>query len=146
MKKLSLEMFVGIFMVLGIACLGWISIKLGKKEILGANYYTIYADFQSIAGLRENAEVEIAGVNVGSTGKITLHKNMARVELRINNNIKLSDDTIISIKTRGLIGDKVIDLSMGGSPEILKPGDVVIETESSIDLEHLISQYIFGKV
>ncbi|OGW26242.1 MAG: outer membrane lipid asymmetry maintenance protein MlaD, partial [Nitrospinae bacterium RIFCSPLOWO2_12_FULL_47_7] len=111
MKKLSLEMFVGIFMVLGIACLGWISIKLGKKEILGANYYTIYADFQSIAGLRENAEVEIAGVNVGSTGKITLHKNMARVELRINNNIKLSDDTIISIKTRGLIGDKVIDLS-----------------------------------
>ena len=139
-------MFVGIFMVLGIACLGWISIKLGKKEILGANYYTIYADFQSIAGLRENAEVEIAGVNVGSTGKITLHKNMARVELRINNNIKLSDDTIISIKTRGLIGDKVIDLSMGGSPEILKPGDVVIETESSIDLEHLISQYIFGKV
>lgn len=146
MKKLSLEMIVGIFMILGITCLGWISIKLGKKEILGANYYIVYADFQSIAGLRENAEIEIAGVNVGSTGKISLYKNMARVELRVDNSVKLSDDTIVSIKTRGLIGDKVISLSLGGSPEILKPGDVLRETESSIDLEHLISQYIFGKV
>lgn len=146
MKKLSLEMIVGIFMIVGITCLGWISIKLGKKEILGANYYIVYADFQSIAGLRENAEIEIAGVNVGSTGKISLYKNMARVELRVDNSVKLSDDTIVSIKTRGLIGDKVISLSLGGSPEILKPGDVLRETESSIDLEHLISQYIFGKV
>lgn len=146
MKKLSLEMIVGIFMIVGITCLGWISIKLGKKEILGANYYIVYADFQSIAGLRENAEIEIAGVNVGSTGKISLYKNMARVELRVDNSVKLSDDTIVSIKTRGLIGDKVISLSLGGSPETLKPGDVLRETESSIDLEHLISQYIFGKV
>lgn len=146
MKKLSLEMVVGIFMIVGIACLGWISIKLGKKEVLGANYYTVYADFQSLTGLRQNAEIEIAGVIVGSVKRIFLHKNVARAELQLQNGLQLPDDTIVSIKTRGLIGDKIVSISMGGSPDIVKPGDVLRETESSIDLEHLISQYIFGKV
>lgn len=139
-------MVVGIFMIIGIACLGWISIKLGKQEILGANYYTVYADFQSLTGLRQNAEIEIAGVNIGSVSKIFLHKNMARAELKIMKEVKLPDDTIVSIKTRGLIGDKIVSLSLGGSPDLVKPGDVMGETESSIDLEHLISQYVFGKV
>ena len=146
MKKLSLEMIVGIFMILGIACLGWISIKLGKKEVLGTNYYTVYADFQSLTGLRQNAEIEIAGVTVGSVKRIFLHKNLARTELQVQNGVKLPDDTIVSVKTRGLIGDKIISISLGGSPDLVKPGEVLRETESSIDLEHLISQYIFGKV
>lgn len=146
MKKLNLEMIVGIFMIVGITCLGWISIKLGKKEVLGANYYTVYADFQSLTGLRQNAEIEIAGVIVGSVKRIFLHRNMARAELQLQNGLQLPDDTIVSIKTRGLIGDKIVSISMGGSPDIVKPGDVLRETESSIDLEHLISQYIFGKV
>lgn len=146
MKKLSLEMIVGVFMIVGIACLGWISIKLGKKEVLGANYYTVYADFQSLTGLRENAEIEIAGVIVGTVKSISLHKNLARAELLLEKNVQLTDDTIVSVKTRGLIGEKIISISLGGSPEIIKPGEVLRETESSIDLEHLISQYIFGKV
>lgn len=146
MKKLSLEMIVGVFMIVGIACLGWISIKLGKNEVMGSNYYTVYADFQSLTGLRQNAEIEIAGVIVGSVKRIFLHKNLARAELHLNKGLQLPDDTIVSVKTRGLIGDKVVSISLGGSPDIIKPGEVLRETESSIDLEHLISQYIFGKV
>ncbi|MBI4388889.1 MAG: outer membrane lipid asymmetry maintenance protein MlaD [Nitrospinae bacterium] len=146
MKRISLELVVGIFMMVGIAGLGWLSVKLGKKEILGTDYYSVYADFESISGLRENAEIEIAGVKVGTVGNISLAKNMARVELKILKNVKIPDDTIVSVKTRGLIGDKMISISLGGSPQILKAGDVLMETESVIDLENLISQYIFGKV
>lgn len=146
MKRISLELVVGVFMMVGIAGLGWLSVKLGKKEILGTDYYTVYADFESISGLRENAEIEIAGVKVGTVGTISLAKNMARVELKILKNVKIPDDTIVSVKTRGLIGDKMISVSLGGSPQILKAGDVIMETESVIDLENLISQYIFGKV
>lgn len=146
MKRISLELVVGVFMMVGIAGLGWLSVKLGKKEILGTDYYTVYADFESISGLRENAEIEIAGVKVGTVGTISLAKNMARVELKILKSVKIPDDTIVSVKTRGLIGDKMISVSLGGSPQILKAGDVIMETESVIDLENLISQYIFGKV
>ncbi|MBI4384216.1 MAG: outer membrane lipid asymmetry maintenance protein MlaD [Nitrospinae bacterium] len=146
MKRVSLELVVGVFMMVGIAGLGWLSVKLGKKEILGTDYYSVYADFESISGLRENAEIEIAGVKVGTVGTISLAKNMARVELKILKNLKIPDDTIVSVKTRGLIGDKMISVSLGGSPQILKAGDVIMETESVIDLENLISQYIFGKV
>ncbi|MBI5428120.1 MAG: outer membrane lipid asymmetry maintenance protein MlaD [Nitrospinae bacterium] len=146
MKRISLELVVGVFMMVGIAGLGWLSVKLGKKEILGTDYYSVYADFESISGLRENAEIEIAGVKVGTVGTISLAKNMARVELKILKNVKIPDDTIVSVKTRGLIGDKMISVSLGGSPQLLKAGDVIMETESVIDLENLISQYIFGKV
>jgi phospholipid/cholesterol/gamma-HCH transport system substrate-binding protein len=139
-------MAVGLFALAGIIALGYLSIKLGKKEVLGSDYYSVYADFESISGLRENAEIEIAGVNIGTVRGISLAKGMARVEMRIRNDIKLPDDSIVSVKTRGLIGDKMLKVSLGGSPAIVKPGDVMFETESAIDLEHLISQYIFGKV
>jgi phospholipid/cholesterol/gamma-HCH transport system substrate-binding protein len=146
MKELKLETVVGVFVLAGILCLGWLSIKLGKKEILGTNYYTVYADFQSISGLRSNAEIEIAGVNVGTVSSIGLNKSMARVEMKILKSVELSDDTIVSVKTRGLIGEKILNLSLGGSPVKIKPGEVMMETESVVDLEHLLSQYIFGKV
>jgi len=146
MKKLSMEMTVGLFALTGLICLGYLSIKLGKKEILGADHYTVYADFSSITGLRENNEIEIAGVNIGSVGKISLVQGMARVELKVHNDVQLPDDSIVSVKTRGLIGDKILNVSLGGSPITVKPGEVMIETESVIDLENLISEFIFGKV
>ncbi|MFQ5450781.1 MAG: outer membrane lipid asymmetry maintenance protein MlaD [Nitrospinaceae bacterium] len=146
MKKFSMETAVGIFAIVGILCLGYLSVKLGKKEILGTNHYIVYADFDSISGLRENAEIEIAGVNIGSVGKIRLADGMARVEMKIRKDVQLPDDSIVSVKTRGLIGDRILSVSLGGSPEMVPPGGVMIETESVIDLENLISQYIFGKV
>ncbi|NIQ03360.1 MAG: MCE family protein, partial [Nitrospinaceae bacterium] len=114
--------------------------------ILGTDYYSVYADFGSISGLRENAEIEIAGVKVGSVGKIQLVDGMARVEMKIHKSVELPEDSIVSVKTRGLIGDRILNISLGGSPDTVKPGDVMFETESVIDLESLISQYIFGKV
>ena len=148
MKKTSVEISVGIFVLIGIICVGYLTIKLGKMELLGDNYYPLYARFRSISGLKAGTQVEIAGVPVGNVDSISLdHEEMvAIVRLKILNGIDLSDDVIASVKTSGLIGDKYINLSPGGSDEILKPGDYITETESAIDLEELISKYVFGKV
>jgi phospholipid/cholesterol/gamma-HCH transport system substrate-binding protein len=85
---------------------------------------------------------------VGREDKISLQPEtkLAEVRLKINNEIQLADDVIASIKTTGLIGDKFINLAPGGSDETLKPGDQITETESAVDLEELISKYVFGGV
>ncbi len=148
MKKTSVEVSVGIFVLIGIICVGYLTIKLGKMELIGDNYYPLYARFRSISGLKTGTQVEIAGVPVGNVDSISLDREekVAIVRLKILNGIELSDDVIASVKTSGLIGDKYINLSPGGSDEILKPGDYITETESAIDLEELISKYVFGKV
>ena len=148
MKRTNLELSVGIFVFLGLICIGYLTIKLGKMELIGNNNYTLYARFQSISGLKPGAHIEIAGVNVGKVEKISLdqERQMAVVELKVQNDIEVFDDAIASVKTSGLIGDKYIMLSPGGSDEKLKPGDMIIETESAIDIESLISKYIFGDV
>jgi phospholipid/cholesterol/gamma-HCH transport system substrate-binding protein len=73
-------------------------------------------------------------------------REVAAVDLKIRNGIKLTDDVIASVKTAGLIGDKYINILPGGSDVILKPGDLITETESAIDIENLISKYVFGGV
>jgi len=146
MKKDKLEIMVGIFVLIGIICMGYLTIKLGRMEILGDNNYRLLARFESVTGLRKGASVEIAGVQVGRVDKITLEaeSQLAEVVIKIENGVELADDVIASIKTTGLIGDKYINLQPGGSDEILKPGDRIVETESAVDLEELISKYVFG--
>ncbi len=148
MNKSSIEIGVGIFVLIGILCVGYLTIRLGKMELLGDNNYPVYARFQSISGLKNGASVEMAGVQIGQVGSISLSKEekVAIVKLKIQKGMVLSDDVIASIKTSGLIGDKYIKLSPGGSDQDLKPGDTIIETESAIDLEELISKYVFGDV
>lgn len=147
MKKYSLEFSVGIFVLIGLACLGYLTIKLGKMEVFGADGYTLTARFSSVAGLRTGASVEIGGVPVGKVTDIALAKNYtAGVTLLINNGVELSDDSIASIKTSGLIGDKYVSISIGGSPDMLAHGGEITETESAIDIEALISKYVFGGV
>jgi phospholipid/cholesterol/gamma-HCH transport system substrate-binding protein len=148
MKKSAVETAVGIFMVIGMACVGYLTINLGKLEFLADNMYTVMARFQSISGLKEGAQVEIAGVTIGKVDNISLDKTSqaALVKLKINKEVVLTDDVIASIKTAGMIGDKYIKLSPGGSDTILKEGDTITETESAIDLEDLISKYVFGGV
>ncbi len=146
MKKSSVEMSVGIFVIIGIVCVGYLTIKLGKMELIGDNYYSVYAKFDSAAGLKPGSNVEIAGVQVGQVENISLEPIMqvANVELKIENGIELSDDVIASIKTAGLIGDKYVTISPGGSDEILEPGSYIEETESALDIEDLVSKYVFG--
>lgn len=148
MKRATLETIVGIFVLIGILCLAYLSIKLGKMELFGGDYYKVQADFDTVSGLKSGASVEIAGVEVGRVSQILFDpkKDMAKVYMQIRPSIKLSDDVIASVRTRGIIGDKFIKLSPGGSDKFLPPGGIIRSTESSIDIEEMISHYIQGKI
>ncbi len=148
MNRSSVEIAVGIFVLIGIICVGYLTVRLGKMEWFGVDYYSVSAQFQSISGLNTGASVEVAGVQIGKVDSISLDKEemVAVVKMKIQKGVVLTDDVIASIKTAGLIGDKYIKLTPGGSDEILKPGDTIIETESAIDLEELISKYVFGGI
>lgn len=141
---------VGIFVLAGLVCVGWLTIKLGKMEIFQPDGFEISARFNSASGLRPGADVELAGVPVGRVTAIHLDPDPTRtqavVEMRLNQNLHLSDDSMASIKTSGIIGDKYISLSRGGSETEVKPGGTITDTESPIDLESLISKYAFGGV
>ena len=148
MKKGNLELVVGVFMLIGIVCLGYLSIKLGKMEFIGGDTYAVIAEFDSVSGLKQGASVEIAGVEVGRVDRIVFipDKGVARVTLKLNSGVKLQDDVIAAVRTRGIIGDKFIKLKPGGSDRLVAPGGRVRETESSVDIEELLSKYIHGKV
>lgn len=146
MEKARLEFIVGVFVLVGIVCLGYLSIKLGKLELIGGNVYEVVAQFNTASGLKSGSAVEIAGVEVGRVRAITLNEDRAAVVLAVDNKVKLYTDTIASIKTRGIIGEKFLALSPGGGGDPLKPGDVIRDTESGLDLEELVSQYVHGNV
>ena len=146
MKKFDLELAVGLFIIAGILCLGYLSIKLGKIEIMGKKGYEIYGVFSNIGGLKVGSSVEIAGVNVGRVTNIALDDYQARVVLNFPKDLKVQEDAIASIKTRGLIGEKFIEITPGGSEEIIKPGGRIQETQPAVDMEGLISKFVFGKV
>ena len=146
MEKAKLEMVVGVFVLVGILCLAYLSIKLGKLEMIGGDVYEVEAQFNSASGLKPGSTIEIAGVEVGRVRGITLNEDRAMVKLAVNKTVKLYTDTIASIKTRGIIGEKFLALSPGGGGDPLKPGDTIRDTESGLDLEELVSQYVHGKV
>jgi len=148
MRQSSVELGVGVFVLLGIICVGYLTFRLGEVEILGDKYYLLNARFTSVTGLKVGAQVEIAGVQVGQVDAIALEPKdlVAMVRLKIKEGLKLSDDVIASIKSAGLLGDKYVQLSPGGGDRILKPGDMIIETEPALDIEALISKYAFGKL
>ena len=148
MKKTTIDTCVGIFVLIGIACVGYLTVKLGQMDWIGQNHYSIFANFDSITGLRKGGQIEMAGVQIGHIADISLDldKQIAVVEMKIQNEVVLTDDVIASVKTAGLIGDKYIKLSLGGSDEILKPGDLITETESALDVEEMVSKYVFGGV
>ena len=149
MNSAKLELVVGVFMLIGILCLGYLSIKLGKMELIGGNNYRISARFDSVSGLKPGARVELAGVEIGTVERIGLSNasgDQAEVTMKIKDGITISDDVIASVRTSGIIGDKFIKLKPGGSDQLLKNGGKIRETESSIDIEELVSKFIHGKV
>ena len=146
--KLNKETAVGLFVVIGLLCTAYLTVKLGRMEIVGDDGYNLSAQFTSVSGLRSGAEVEIAGVRVGRVASITLDSRhaMANITLRINKDVSIYDDAIASIKTSGLIGDKYVNISPGGGGEKLDNGGTISDTEPDVDLINLISKYVFGKV
>ncbi len=148
MKKYSAETVVGIFVVIGLLCVAYMTIKLGKVSLFGDDYYPLHARFASVSGLRVGNPVEMDGIEVGRVEHMSIDqdKQMAVLELKIRKGIKVYDDACASIKTSGLIGDKFVKIDPGGSGNILKPGETITETNSPIDVEELISKYAFGDI
>ena len=148
MSKTSLELGVGVFVLIGMLCVGYLTVRLGKMELLGDEHYYLDARFLSVAGLKKGAQVVIAGVQVGQVTRISLdpEEQVAIVRMKILKEVVLTDDVIASVKTSGLIGDKYIKLSPGGSDQVLKDGELITETESALDIEELVSKYAFGDV
>jgi phospholipid/cholesterol/gamma-HCH transport system substrate-binding protein len=147
MKRFNVEMAVGIFMVVGFLCFAWLSVKLGDVNLFGSGTYPLNARFGSIAGLKAGAVVEIAGVQVGTVTDIRLNQDdyEAMVEMGIEKGVKITEDSIASIRTAGIIGDRYVNISPGGLPNYLEPGGEIVETESAINFEELISKFIFEK-
>jgi phospholipid/cholesterol/gamma-HCH transport system substrate-binding protein len=146
MKRSALDLGVGVFVVIGLVALGWMSVKLGRVDLLGKSGYVVSADFPSVGGLKAGSTVEIAGVEIGRVDRITLVDYQARVVMMIQPQVKLQDDSIASIKTKGLIGEKYIRISPGGSDKLIGPNGRIREVEPPVDFEELLSKYIFGKV
>jgi phospholipid/cholesterol/gamma-HCH transport system substrate-binding protein len=146
MERSRVNVAVGIFVVLGILALGYLSIKLGRVSFLGSSGYIVTVDFPGTGGLKAGSAVEIAGVEIGQVDSIALVDYQARVNIRIQSGVKLQDDAIASIKTKGLIGEKYVRISPGASDKVIGPGGKIREVEAPVDLEELISKYIFGKV
>ncbi len=147
MRKFDAELSAGLFLLLGIFALAFISIRLGNLNLSGRGEYTVYAEFEKAGGLKTDAAVEIAGVEVGKVKSIRLDKNYeAMVELNIRDKVKIQEDAIASIKTKGLVGEKYVQINPGGSDKVLANGGRIRETEAPIDIEELISKYMYGKV
>jgi phospholipid/cholesterol/gamma-HCH transport system substrate-binding protein len=146
MRRANLELIVGVFVLLGLACLAYLAINLGKLEIYGEGYQ-VFAIFDNISGLKTGAAVEVGGVSVGQVTSIDLTPlYQARVGMKLRYDLKVYEDAIASIRTKGIIGDKFIKLSPGSSEKVIPAGGKIINTESGIDLEELLGSYIHGKV
>ncbi len=148
MKHTRLEFTVGVFLVLGLLSFGWLALRLGEVSWLSSSRsYVIYAEFDNISGVKTGADVQVAGVVVGSVRDISLTDDaVARAALQVNKSLKVPVDSIASVKSQGIIGDKYIQLTLGGDDEMFKAGATMTDTESSVDLESLISKFAFGKV
>jgi phospholipid/cholesterol/gamma-HCH transport system substrate-binding protein len=148
MKKYTMETAVGIFVAIGLLCVGYLTVKLGNVGFFEGDQYPVSARFNSVSGLRVGSTVQMYGIEVGQVEKLGFDKRyqQAQVEMLIRKNIKIYEDAIASIKTEGLIGDKYVSIDPGGMGEPLKPGDSIIQTQSAVDVGDLISKYAFGDV
>ena len=148
MKKYSKETVVGIFVVIGLICIAYMTVKLGNVGFLGENTYSLTAKFSTVTGLRVGNPVNMLGLEIGRVAKFEMDQEdqVAIVTLEINKGIEVYDDAIASIKTEGLIGDKFISIDAGGGGDLLADGDEITDTESPTDIMELVSKYAFGDV
>lgn len=148
MNKSRLEISVGVFVLIGFVILVWSAVRTGAGVALLGQTYQVEARFTNVAGLRPGSAVLLAGVEVGRIERIKIdHATFtAVISMRISNALKLSTDTIASVRTSGLIGDKFVALSPGSDTTFIAAGGRIVETESAVDLESLISRMAFGSV
>lgn len=145
MERRRLEFSVGIFMIVGLLCLTYLALTLGHLG-WGGSRYDVYATFPTVSGLKNKAAVTMAGVNIGEVRNIQLKDGRANVTLSINNDVRLEDDSIAGIKTMGIIGDKYVAITPGASEKDIAPGGTIRETQPPLDIESLISKFVFGSM
>jgi phospholipid/cholesterol/gamma-HCH transport system substrate-binding protein len=148
MGKYAMETAVGIFVVIGLLCIGYMTVELGHVSFLGNDTYPLFARFTSVSGLRAGNPVDMLGIQIGQVESLSIDqkREAAIVKMSIRNGIKIYDDAIASIKTEGLIGDRYIGIDPGGAGALLKPGGYIIETQGAVDLMDLIGKTAFGEV
>ncbi len=148
MKKYSMETTVGIFVVITLLCVAYLTLKLGDVSFLGDNSYSVFAKFTSVSGLKVGSPVEMLGMEIGRVAGFTMDQEdqVAVAELKVGNEVKIYDDAIASIKSAGLLGDKYVNIDAGGGGDLLEPGGIISETEPPVDFMELISKYAFGDV
>lgn len=150
MNSKKVDFSVGLFVLVGLIAIAYMAIQIGGSRFLGGDSRSVTAIFSNIGGLSSGSNITIAGVKIGTVGTIDLNPDTLRaeVQLRINSNIDLFEDATASIKTNGLIGDKYIAIYPGTPMEgfELPDGEPIVDTESAIDIESLISRFAFGSV
>jgi len=148
MKKYYIETVVGIFVVIGLICVGYMTVKLGKLSLFEEDTYTLYARFASVSGLRVGSSVEIFGIEVGKVTSLSLdeERQMGVVGIKIKRGVKIYDDASAVIKTSGLIGDKYVKIDPGGGGKLLEHGSTITQTSVPADIEDLIGKYAFGDI
>lgn len=143
-KSFTAEFWVGLFTLIGVGCFGYLAINLAGMRLSDVGFYDIVAEFDSVSGLKDGATVEIAGVVIGEVTSVTLNDTSALVSMKVKNEVKLRDDDIAAIRTKGIIGDRYVKISPGGSEEYLSNGSKLTDTESAVEFEEIIGKFIHG--
>lgn len=149
MAKRSIDLWVGIFVAIGLAALFFLALKVGNllnfKE--QSNGYELLIRFDNIGNLKPRAPVKSAGVVVGRVEKIRLDPQtyQASVRIHLENQYQFPRDTIATIFTNGLLGEQFVGLEAGGDTEMLKDEQEIKKAQSAIQLEKLISQFMFSQ-
>ena len=150
MYQRSIEITVGAFMLLGFFALAFLAVQVsGLSMDSKQDTYKIYAQFEDLGGLAVRGRVSLAGVTIGSVSAITLDTKayVALVEMDIHKTVdSLSTDSIASIQTAGLLGEKYVSLSVGGDEEVLVDGDTIFDTQSALNLEKIIGAFASGDI
>ena len=144
-ERKRLEFGVGLFLIIGVFCLGYLSLSLGNLNI-GKGRYEVNAVFSTVSGLKTKAQIMMAGVSIGEVKRLQLKDGHAEVTMSINKSVKLEEDSIAGIKTMGIIGDKYISIAPGASDIYIQNGGIIRETQPPLDIESLISRFVFGSM
>ncbi len=148
MSKRSIEILVGLFVLLGLAGVLFLALKAANLTSFGGGEtYALTARFDNIGGLKARAAVRSAGVVVGRITSISLDPKSFQgvVTFEVGGAYQFPKDSSAQILTAGLLGDQYIGLSPGGAMDNLKPGDNIGQTQSAVVLENLIGQFLFNK-
>jgi len=148
MQRTALDLWVGAFVVAGIAALVVLALKVGNLSTYnGSETYQLHAYFTNVGGLKPTASVRSAGVLVGRVSSITLdtERYEAKVTLSIDKRYQFPKDTFANILTSGLLGEQYIGLVPGGDEEMLQNGDTFSKTQSAMVLEDLIGKFLFSR-